>query len=132
MTSHVNKYAEIAIAATQFVREKKCASPVEAWSQAAAAVFPQSPSSRAKGCPKSAYLGLCEDGYVRGIPRGSYTSGKKNKHYAVKAVRLLNRDSSLARSSQKLWDAVMSGEEKKPNQQMEVVIGLWNADLLNG
>jgi len=25
-----------------------------------------------KSCPRVAFLGLCEDGYVIGIPRGSY------------------------------------------------------------
>ena len=40
-------------------------------------VFPTQESSRKKGCPQSAFLGLCEDGYVKGIPQGRYLIRKQ-------------------------------------------------------
>ena len=43
-------------------KSKKNSDPAQAWKSAADQVFPDSDSSRSKGCPKSAFLGLCEDG----------------------------------------------------------------------
>lgn len=41
-------------------------------------IFGESTSQR-KGCPKGVYLGLCEEGLVKGIPKGKYTKSKKIK-----------------------------------------------------
>lgn len=100
-------------------------------------VYPASESSRKKGCPRSTYLGLCEAGFVRGIPRGDYTQSEDNKRYAIDAVRLLRRDPNLAEPSAsaggaaRLWAAVMKGDPKRPNGQMEVVLALWNTGLIS-
>ncbi|WP_420865668.1 DUF6979 family protein [Dickeya oryzae] len=42
-----------------------------------------------KSCPLSAFLGLCEDGYIKGIPKGKYTKSYKNKKYAVVAADIV-------------------------------------------
>jgi hypothetical protein len=132
----MNKYADVAIRATRLVTSGTCCSPQEAWLVAARLVFPTSVSSQAKGCPKGAYLGLCEEGLVRGIPRGVYTRSHENKQYAVDAVRLLLQDSTLADSGMddggaaNLWRRVMRGRDKHSNGQMEVVLGLWAHGLI--
>ena len=41
-------------------------------------VFMDSKSSQEKGCPKSAFLGLCEEGFIKEISKGKYTSSVKN------------------------------------------------------
>jgi hypothetical protein len=46
-------------------------------------------SAQKKGCPRGAFLGLCEEGLVKGIPAGNYTTSKDNKAYAVRAAELL-------------------------------------------
>ena len=51
--------------------------------------IPTSVSAQKKGCPRGAFLGLCEDGLVKGIPAGNYTVSKDNKAYAVRAAELL-------------------------------------------
>jgi hypothetical protein len=132
----MGKYGRVALRATHLVRERSCRSPVEAWSVAVREVFPTSPTSQKKGCPKGAYLGLCEAGLVDRIPRGTYTDSEDNKAYAVEAVRLLLRDPSLADpgardgGALKLWMAVMNGECKTPNGQMDVVLALWSEGLI--
>jgi hypothetical protein len=51
-------------------------------------LYPTSPTSRKKDCPRGAFLGLCEEGLVKGIPAGKYTASKDNKAYAVRAAAL--------------------------------------------
>ncbi len=85
---------------------------------------------RDKSCPKSTFLGLCEEGLVSGIPSGRYSRSKLNKEYALKAVGFLQACPSLASDPPSLWAKVMAGEAKVPNGQMEVVVALWEADLL--
>jgi hypothetical protein len=45
-------------------------------------------------------------------------------------VALLREDVSWVDRGPDSWRAVMAGEEKKANGQMEVVIGLWRARLI--
>jgi hypothetical protein len=81
-----------------------------------------------KGCPMSTFLGLCEEGLVKGIPKGSYTKSKANKNYGLKAVDCLIANPDLAKSPRILWEAI--GKSCKYNQQMHVVIALWKEDLI--
>jgi len=39
-----------------------------------------------KGCPRGAFLELCEAGMIKGIASGKYTRSKRNKEYAIDAV----------------------------------------------
>ena len=54
-------YASSAITAAKLVGEKNL-TPVDAWARAVVKKFPDSISSQLKGCPKNAFLGLCDDG----------------------------------------------------------------------
>ena len=72
---------------------------------------------------------LFDDGLIKEVPAGRYTSSRLNKGYAIRALQLLNTNPALASTSGALWKAVMAGEPKKPNGQMEVVIALWSAGM---
>jgi Family of unknown function (DUF6979) len=123
-----SKYAVIALSAAKKAREG--IEPVDAWKESAAEVFPDSSESRNKACPKCAFLGLAEDGFVKGVPAGSYTTSKKNKRYALEGLKLLLSNPSLAGLPEDMWRLIMTGEEKQHNQQMDVVAGLWkNGDI---
>jgi len=93
-------------------------------------VFPASESQRKKSCPHGAFLGLCEEGLVVGIPRGDFTRSKRNKAYAVRAVSMIRRDPSLADDTRKLWRRVIGGSRKVENNQMDVVVALWSAGVI--
>lgn len=121
----MGKYGKSAIIATKLLKAGKESNPVTAWECAVAEVFPESESSRKKGCPKSTFLGLCEEGLVAGVGSGEYTNSKKNKGYAKKSLRLLIAKPDLATNTKKLWELVLEGEKKQHNQQMDVVISLW-------
>lgn len=94
-------------------------------------LYPTSAAARKKSCPRGAFLGLCEEGLVKGIPAGRYTTSKDNKAYAVRAVALLTEGTQL-RSTSSLWRAVTNGVDKAHNSQMDIVLALWNNHLIVG
>lgn len=120
-------YGDAAVHAARLC-QKQGLDPVAAWTRAVEMYLPTE-EGRKKSCPKSTFLGLCEEGLLKEVPAGSYTSSRLNKGYALRALQLLNAHPALASSSGDLWKAVMDGEEKKPNGQMEVVIALWSAGM---
>ncbi|MBQ6780755.1 MAG: hypothetical protein IJP62_05930 [Treponema sp.] len=89
-----------------------------------------SDSMAKKGCPKSAFLGLCQEGLVKYIPKGKYTSSQKNKKYALEAVEILKTNNSMHDKPDELWRQIPSAPSTH-NHQMDVVCALWNAKLLN-
>lgn len=126
----MGKYGEVALRATSYLKHQSVVTPQDAWRKAVKEVFPGSNSSQNKGCPRGAYLGLCEEGMVSGVPEGSYTRSCDNKRYAIDAVRALSRQPSLANDRIELWSRIMSGLIKKENSQMDVVVELWRAGLI--
>lgn len=127
----MNSYGRAATKAVDLYSTGLVDSPQKAWAEAIAEIFGQSTSSQVKGCPRDAFLGLCEEGLVKGIPRGNYTRSKKNKKYALDAVTVLKRDPALAADPAGLWNKVMNGKRKVHNHQMNVVIALWRNGLLS-
>jgi hypothetical protein len=92
-------------------------------------LYPTSPAARRKSCPRGAFLGLCEEGFVKGIPAGRYTASRDNKAYAVRAASLLN-EGTRSWSISDLWRAATDDPEKTHNGQMDIVLALWKNDLL--
>lgn len=129
----MGQYGKAAVEATKLYRDGLASSPEEAWEKAVCQVT-ERPSSQQEPCPRCAYLGLCEEGAVSGIRKGNYCDPKrkKNKEYALKALRLLEQDDSRFPNATTLWDAVMEGEVKTPHGQMDVVLSLWRARLIAG
>ncbi len=90
--------------------------------------------TREKGCPKIAFLGLCEEGFVKKIKKGKYTRPYKgdqspNKKHAIEAYNLLKEKPEYADLKPKeLWGKLNLGT-KSYNYQMDVVLGLWKANL---
>jgi len=123
-----NRYGEAALIAT---RQGSSAdvNPVARWESAMERLYPTSPAARKKGCPRGAFLGLCEEGLVKGIPAGHYTKSKDNKAYAVRAAALLT-EGTRSWSKSTLWQAVTNDPEKTHNSQMDIVLALWKNDLI--
>lgn len=132
----MGKYGDTAVRATELLRQAAL-TPERAWVSAACEVFPDSPSSQAKGCPRGAFLGLYYSGCLRGISpltQGSVNLGA-NARYAIEAMSLLEKNPELAAGSKAaLWSRVMhatsSDIAKKPNAQMDVVVSLWQRKLI--
>jgi hypothetical protein len=122
-----NRYGEAALIATR--GSAAGADPVARWDNAMETLYPTSQAARKKGCPRGAFLGLCEEGLVKGIPAGQYTASKHNKAYAVRAARLL-LEGTRKWSVSELWRAVTDDPEKTHNSQMDVVLALWKNGLI--
>lgn len=123
-----NRYGEAALIAT---RQGSSAdvNPVARWESAMERLYPTSPAARKKGCPRGAFLGLCEEGLVKGIPAGHYTASKDNKAYAVRAAALLT-EGKQSWSTSALWQAVTNDPEKTHKSQMDIVLALWKNNLI--
>lgn len=126
----MNGYGKAALKAVELYANRQATSPEDAWSEATAKIFDRGTSSQKKGCPRETFLGLCQKGLIKGIPRGSYTRSKKNMQYGVDAVDILKRNPSLAADPKTLWKQVLRGKSKIPNHQMNVVVSLWSKGLI--
>jgi hypothetical protein len=127
----MGKYGDAAIRATDLVRSRKHDSPTDAWQAAVEEIFPNSPSSRAKGCPRGSYLGLCEEGIVTGVRAGKYTRSNDNKAYAINALQILRLEPSLNLDKSELWRRVSAGTEKAQNGQLDVALSLWDKGYID-
>lgn len=100
------------------------------WEQEAQIVFPDSETAAKKTCPKYAFLGLAEAGKIKGIPPGNYTKSKLNKQYALLALHNLKQVPELRDNKSELWRRSCGSKFKTHNQQMDVVLALWDAKYL--
>ena len=127
-----NNYGEIAIRAIQIYKKENFLR--NSWDLATNEFFPDSISSQDKSCPRSAFLGLCEEGLVRGVKSGIYLKNKKpslNKKYAIVAVKIFSKNTSL--SKKELWIEVRKElflGEKSHNSQMDIVLALGNENYI--
>lgn len=126
----MGKYGDAAVTAVRIYTTGRTGSIMDAWDSAVAEIFPSSPSSQVKGCPRGTFLGVCESGIVVGVPGGQYTKSAKNKAYGLKAAATLRKNPHFANDMTTLWGQVMDGESKVPNHQMDVVVSLWKNGLL--
>lgn len=121
-------YSKIAVKAAE-VAVSQVMSPVEAWE-----LELKLAQKSDKGCPKGTFLGLCQNGFVKGIPIGSYTNSKKNANYGLVGRELLLAQSDMyLNDAKKLWKDILEVlhlPTKVPNQQAEVLIELWKNGFL--
>lgn len=66
----MSKYNQAAIKAVELIHQDISYSPIKAWEIATAEVFGEGTWGAKKGCPKNAFLGLCEEGYVKAFLQG--------------------------------------------------------------
>lgn len=130
----MNKYGQAAEKAVSLIASGRADGPNEAWEIATMKICGAG-TSQSKGCPKSAFLGLCEEGRVKGVLRDCYSNSQDNKKYALEAADLLLADGSLVSlPSTTIWRQVLKslgikGKEAH-NGQVDVVKKLYQCDLL--
>lgn len=126
----MNKNGIIALEATRIINESNEVTPRQAWLKTAKNYSPTSQSSQIKSCPMSTYLGLCEEGLVKGVPAGKYTRSSKNKAYALRAIKLIRQDPNLLDTPKELILAASYGKMQSLNGQIDVISALWKAGLI--
>lgn len=75
----MGKYGEAAVRAVLLLNSGKAACPDEAWETATSELFGKGTFSQSKGCPRLAFLGLCEAGLVKGVNSSQRMKNSKNK-----------------------------------------------------
>ena len=125
----MEQYGRVAVEAARILIEDTVLMPVAAWDGAASKIT-ASQSSRDKGCPRGAFLGLCEAGLLEGIDPSGGESGGLNGQYAVRSVKALRFNPSLQYDRVELWRQSCLDRRKAHNGQMDVVIGLLRAGFL--
>ncbi len=129
----MNKYSTAAIKAVNFLNNHKAVSPEIAWEMATQELFRKGSPAQEKGCPKCAFLGLCEDGYIVGVPIGKYLRKQNsvNKDYAIQALNRIKAEPPGEFTPIKLWKRVVEGSGKHHDYQMDVVLALWESGRLS-
>lgn len=125
----MRKYEKAAIRAASLMQSSGSSDAGKAWAQAVMELFPDRPAARKKSCPRFAFLGICEKGLLRGVPPSPYPDSV-NKGYAVNAIRELQLKPELAANKKALWLKASGNIGLTHNQQMDVVVSLWNAKFI--
>jgi len=120
----MNKYAKAALMVATDCAGKTSPDIRTAWDAAISVL-----DAYDEQCPKIAFIGLCSEGMIKGIPANSYGLKRetKNKRYAVDAARLLLAGHDMDLSS--LWEKV-TDEKIVHHGQISIVISLYKAELL--
>lgn len=81
-----------------------------------------------KGCPRLAFIGLCENNLIKGIEIKNSDKESLNKNYAVEAVKVLKNDKRNY-TGKELWEEI-GNKDKKHNSQMNIVLALWEKGMI--
>lgn len=81
-----------------------------------------------KGCPRLAFIGLCENNLIKDIEVKNSNKDSLNKNYAVEAVKVLKNDKRNY-TSKELWEEI-GNKDKKHNGQMSIVLALWEKGMI--
>ncbi|MFC3722288.1 DUF6979 family protein [Neoaquamicrobium sediminum] len=126
----MGSYGNVAVRAARSLETGAHLSPSDAWKDAAICEYPTQAASRKKACPRGAFIGLCEADLIRGATSTKLHSPSRNGEYAVAAANVLRDNPHLATDKKALWLIACPDQPKRPNNQMDVVIALYNAGLL--
>ena len=136
----MSQYATTAINAAIALQATPSLSAKKAWEQEIAKTSFSS-SSKAKCCPRVAFVGLCDVGCVTGVI-GTLTPPptKSNALYAYEGFLILSvmnvpitQRAGVSPKPKDLWIQVLKKlkiKNKVHNSQMDVVIGLWINGLI--
>ena len=129
-------YEVAAIYAAQLLAGKLIIDPELAWQQATRALI-QSTASRVKSCPMMTFRALGELGLILGGPPArEQIKPALNNDYTVTAIQILQARPELAMTPKSLWTETLLSLQlppnKKHNEQMTVICGLWKQGLIVG
>lgn len=81
-----------------------------------------------KGCPRLAFIGLCENNLIKGIEIKNSDKESLNKNYAVEAVKVL-KNNKKNYTPKELWKEI-GNKDKKHNSQMDIILALWEKGMI--
>jgi hypothetical protein len=130
-TKNMSRYAKATLNAVKRIENGE--TPPLAWENATVELFGKGSSFQRRGCQKGAFLGLCEEGCVKGVPKGSYLATRaanKNKQYALAALKLLKQEQAIPEDWRAFWQKV-PGTTKSMNGQLDVLFVLAEAGYID-
>lgn len=126
----MSQYGKTAVTAVNLIKSHKFPEAEKAWNEAVTQ-FTNSESSRKKGCPRYAFLGLCATGWIKDIDQNNIEKPKsKNADYAIYAVKLLCNDHKLGENKSHWWRQIPNAP-KTQNGQLAVVWALWQENMID-
>lgn len=128
----MNKYAKVAIEVAEELQsmkkeEQKKINLGDLWKEKCKENEFKEASIK-KGCPRLAFIGLCENNLIKDIEVKNSNKDSLNKNYAVEAVRVLKNDKRNY-TSKELWEEI-GNKDKKHNSQMNIVLALWEKGMI--
>ncbi len=127
MKEKMNNYEKITLDAIKYCRNEKL-TPKAAWEKA---TEEYRESIQKKGCPKNAFIGLCETGKIKGIEKTKLEPKTKNGKYAIEALKFINKDISIKELWKKVLIETRENLNKSHNNQMNVVKVLFENNEIN-
>ncbi|RZB34236.1 MAG: hypothetical protein SRB1_00004 [Desulfobacteraceae bacterium Eth-SRB1] len=122
-------YGQIAVDAANGFQQSVNAGLLQAWSNSL-----KINNTNDKDCPRVAFLGLCEDGFVAGVPKGNYiqkssVSVIKQKAIDIRNIIMNNNPPSIpTRTKTLIWKQV--GGTGQDQGVIDVVYTLFNNGML--
>ena len=112
--------------------------PLEAWRTTLRETYAgdQLKNQVRHSCPKWAFSILCHEGQLMGVERGCcpQASNSSSGEYTLSALKQLRGNPSLAHERAQLKRQVFGkrgdANYRTPNGEVEVLVSLWNADLV--
>lgn len=129
----MKNYGKTAVRAVELIHTNQVATTSDAWTRAAVEIFGSTSTRHRKACPRSTFLGLCEEGLIKGVSETHISKrlrNQTNKGHAIDAINLLRDNPFLFSNPRELWKLLMNGDPKSHNFQMDVVTALWNHELI--
>lgn len=128
----MNKYAKIAIEVAEELQsmkkeEQKKIDLGDLWKEKCKENGFKEASVK-KGCPRLAFIGLCENNLIKGVEVKNSYKETLNKDYAVKAVEIL-KEKDKQYTARELWEAI-GNTEKRHNSQINIVLALWEKGMI--
>lgn len=128
----MNKYAKVAIEVAEELQsmkkeEQKKINLGDLWKEKCKENEFKEASIK-KGCPRLAFIGLCENNLIKDIEIKNSNKESLNKNYAVEAVKVL-KNNKRDYTSKELWEEI-GNKDKKHNSQMNIVLALWEKGMI--
>jgi len=120
-------YEKASLDAMKLIRQG--ASPPQAWEQSVGH-YTNSQSARTKGCPRGAFLGLCQEGLVKDVPAQRYTASMASKNYAISTVMLLKQGSTNVENINEIESFVMPERQRGDQGEIRIACVLWKNGLI--
>jgi hypothetical protein len=122
--STIKGYGIVALKAIETLKKQPNIKVDKAWDLAISQL-----NISSKACPKSTFIVLCANAYVRGISNGNYDNRiQENKNHVIRIMTNIDFPNTEFSNYSNIWRRFISN--KPHNSQIDVIHALYEHDLL--